>query len=102
MGELSAVNPVVHEEHLEIRLVFDQEFLEPVGEHVPVLPLGPVADGYQGLVALELPSDSIIDTSWSPPVGGQFVGVVLGLESGESLGSFLDLVDLDQWLDSHL
>ena len=44
MGELSAVNSVVHEEHLEVGLIFDEEFLEPVGKDVLVLSLGSVSD----------------------------------------------------------
>ena len=44
MGELSAVNSVVHEEHLEVGLIFDEEFLEPVWKDMFVLSLGTVSD----------------------------------------------------------
>lgn len=102
MSELSTVDSIVHEEHLQVRGVLNEELLEPIGENVFVLSFGSVADGDERLVAFELSSDSVIDTSGSSPTGRKFVGVVLGLESCESLGSFLDLVDFDERLDGHL
>ncbi len=56
---------------------------------------GSVSDGDQRLVTFELSSDSVIDTSGSSPTGGQFMSIVLRFESGESFGSFFDLVDFD-------
>jgi hypothetical protein len=95
MSELSAINSVVHQQHFEIRVVLDKELLKPIWKNMFMLSLSTIPNGDQRLVTLELSSDSVIDTSWSSPIGGQFTGIVLGLESCESLGSFLDLIDFD-------
>ena len=102
MSELTTVDSVVHQEHLKIGFIFDKKLLESIGEDMFMLFLGSVADGDQRFVALELSSDSVVDTSGSSPTGRKFMSVVLRLESCESLGSFLDLVDFDEWLDGHL
>jgi hypothetical protein len=102
MSKLTTIDSIIHQQHFEIRLILDKKLLESIGKNMFVLSLSTITNRNQRLATFELSSDSIIDTSWSSPIWGQFSRIVFGLESCESLGSFLDLVDFHQRLDSHL
>lgn len=59
---------VAHHEHFQLLDVVDQELSESRGQHVLRLLVAPITDvGHQNLT-LEPPANSVIDTSWFPPV----------------------------------
>lgn len=67
MGNLGAVFPVVHQEKVKVGDVVDDELEEAVGEQVPGLLVGPVADVGVGGKTLELAPEAAIDTTGLPP-----------------------------------
>ena len=67
VGNLSAVFPVVHHEKVKVGDVVDDELEEAVGEQVPGLLVGPVADVGVGGKTLELAPEAAIDTTGLPP-----------------------------------
>jgi hypothetical protein len=84
MGNLGAVFPVVHQEKVKVGDVVDDELEEAVGEQVPGLLVGPVADVGVGGKTLELAPEAAIDTTGLPPRlllprgGGMGAGEVSG------------------------
>ena len=67
MGNLGAVFPVVHQEKVKVGDVVDDELEEAVGEQVPGLLVGPVADVGVGGKTLELAPEAAINTTGLPP-----------------------------------
>jgi hypothetical protein len=67
VGNLGAVFPVVHQEKVKVGDVVDDELEEAVGEQVPGLLVGPVADVGVGGKTLELAPEAAIDTTGLPP-----------------------------------
>ncbi|GMR49833.1 hypothetical protein PMAYCL1PPCAC_20028, partial [Pristionchus mayeri] len=69
VGDLSAVPLVVHEEHVEVLGVVDENLLESVGKHVTdVLGVSVTDVGHQSL-SLEAATDTVINTLGFAPVG---------------------------------
>ncbi len=67
MGNLCRVGLVVHEQHLQLRGVVDDELLEAGGQDELGLVVGTVADVGHRCVALEAPAHSAIDTMGLAP-----------------------------------
>lgn len=117
-GKFSSVNSVVHHEEFEFGFVSDQELLQTVwtiestvnlcfslenkrSVTLPGLLGSAVTDGDKWSVSSELSSHSVINTSWSSPVGLQSE-VLIAVESAKLGGSLVDLLGLENRLDSHL
>ena len=67
MGDNSGELVVVHQEHLEIRWGLDNEWVKSVLESMASLLLGAITDLWHQNGALELSSDSVINTTWLSP-----------------------------------
>ena len=67
MGDLAAVFTVVHEEHLELVNVGNDDLAEAVGEDVAGLLVGPVSDGRHGYGTLEPALHASVNSLRLPP-----------------------------------
>ena len=67
-GDLGAVSLVLHHQDLELLQVVDKDLLEAAGQHVPGGGVGSVTDVRHLVHSLELPSHSVVNTLWPPPV----------------------------------
>lgn len=71
---------VAHHEHLQLFDVVDQKLPESRGQHMLRLLVAPITNvGHQDL-ALEPPANSVIDTSWFPPVALKKCGKAFGIQ----------------------
>lgn len=68
MGNLGTKSSVQHHEHLKLFDVVDEDFTESIWHHVSCSLGIPVADLGHLDLALEAPSDTIVDTMGLPPV----------------------------------
>lgn len=71
MGDHGGELLVVHQEHLDIRGGLNDEGVETILELVPGLLVGSISDLGHQYGTLELPSDSVINTSGLSPAGLQ-------------------------------
>ena len=67
VGDLSGVGSVVHQQELEVLLVADKQFSESILQHVASLSGRCITNGWHGLVASELTTDSAINTVGGSP-----------------------------------
>jgi hypothetical protein len=67
VGNLCRVSFVVHEQHLELSGVVNDELLEARGKNELGLLVGSVTDVGHRCVALEAPAHSAIDAMWLAP-----------------------------------
>ena len=67
VGDLTAVNSVVHQQQFDVLLVLDEQLSESIRQDVSGLLIRAITNGGEGLVASELTTDSRIDTVGSSP-----------------------------------
>ena len=67
VGDLTAVDSVVHQQEFDVLLVSQQELSEAIRQDVAGLLIRAITNGRESLVASELTTDSRIDTVGSSP-----------------------------------
>jgi len=69
VGDLGGVDAVLHQQHLQVRHVVHEEFLESIGANVFGLGVTSVTDVGHFVLALESSANSVVNTLGLPPVG---------------------------------
>merc|ERR1712168_1005066 len=69
VGDLGGVDAVLHQQHLQVRHVVHEEFLESIGANVFGLGVTTVTDVGHFVLALESSANSVVNTLGFPPVG---------------------------------
>lgn len=62
VGDLTAVDAILHQQHLQLLHIVHQELLEAGGQHVAGQLVGSVADVGHQILALEATTHSVVDT----------------------------------------
>jgi len=69
VGDLGGVDAVLHQQHLQVRHVVNQKFLETIRTDVLGVLIASVTNIWHFVLALEASSHSVVNTLWFPPVG---------------------------------
>ena len=103
LGNGSAINSVVHEEHFNVHFVGDKEVLETVWKEVSSLVISFVSNEHLfWLSTLKSSSCGAINTSNSSVRVGLNSLVLVSLESSGDSSDFLDDLSSVQWSGCHI